>query len=295
MPVLGRGGSSPPSRTKFTQAVPREVEPPVVFVDCAMSVDSGTIEHMFESVPSSVASPRLATSREATLGALRQKIRRLEPQQMPSPVLPVMPGIDTLFPEGGLKTGVAYTLPSHTSVMWALIARATTQGHWVASVGNDHLGFVAAAEYGVNTDRLLVVPRIDGWWSVVSALVDVVSIVVFRPQGPLPPPQARETLLARARERGATLLVCGDWPGAHASISVEETRWSGLSDGHGLLVSQRLTLLSKPRHGGQPHRVTLVRDGDGIRVDHDDLTPVRHLTPRVKEAATAEPNHREAG
>ena len=269
--------------------------PPVVFMVCAMSVDSGTIEHMFESVPSSVASPTLAASREATLGALRQKIRRLEPGQLAAPALPVLPGVDTLFPEGGLKPGVAYALPSHTSVVWALIARATTQGHWVASVGNDHLGFVAAAEYGVNTDRLLVVPRVEGWWSVVSALVDVVSIVVFRPRGPLPPPQSRDTLLARARERGATLLVCGDWPGAHARISVEDTRWSGLSDGHGLLASQRLTLLSEPRHGGDSRRVTLVRDGDGIRVDNHDLTPIRHLTPRVEEATVTAPDHREAG
>ena len=261
-----------------------------------MSVDSDTIEHMFDTVPLTLGTSHPVASRQATLGALRQQLRRLEPGQLSPAPIPVLPVVENLFPEGGLKPGAVYCLPSHTSVMWALIAHATQRDHWVASVGNDHLGFSAAIDYGVSIDRVLVVPRTGSWWQVVSAFVDVVSVVVFHPHGPLPSPTSRDALLARARERGVAILVRGDWPHPHARIGVEATRWSGLGQGDGVLTSQDLTLSYHPRHGSGVRRVTLMRDGSGVRVADDQLTPVRHLTPRTPEAPTiAVSDHREAG
>jgi hypothetical protein len=227
---------------------------------------------------------------------LRQKIRRLEHGQLPATALPVLPGLERLFPEGGLKPGAAYSLSAHTSLVWALISEATQRGYWVASVGSDHLGFHAAIEYGVVTDRLIVLPRPGGnWWSAVSALVDVVSLVVVRPGTPFPSPAARDTLLARARERGCAVLVTGRWPNAHGDISLANTRWTGLGQGSGVLVAQEFTLEYTPRHGATSRRVTLVRDGAGPRVVDTSLTPLRCLSPRSSENVAVAGNHREAG
>ncbi len=207
------------------------------------------------------------------------------------------PGMEALLPEGGLAPGAIYSVSPHASVMWALIAEATNQGHYVASVGLEHLGFRAAVEYGVSLDHLIVVPRAGRrWWPTVASLVDVVSVVVVLPEGPLPSPTARDTLIARARERGCALLVIGDWPHAHGHIRVDNTRLSGLGRGWGVLASHELTLSYRPRRGASSYRVTLLRDGTGSSVVSSKPTPpVRHLTPRSQEGVVFVGDHREAG
>ena len=271
--------------------------PPVCFSGCAMSVDSETIEHMFESLVTSLPRAGGASSHKATtLGELRQRIRHLEHGRLPATTIPVLPGLDALFPEKGLTSGAVYSLSPHTSVMWALIAEATKNGHYVATVGRQHLGFHAAIEYGVALERLIVVPPIGHqWWSAVAALVDVVSIVVFSPNGPLPSPSARDTLIARARERGCALMATSSWPGANGRVIVEDAHWEGLGDGHGVLSSHELTLRYTPRHGVGSHRVRLVRDGSGSHILPYTITPVVHLTPATQEGVVITSDQREAG
>ena len=262
-----------------------------------MSVDSDTIEHMFESSVTSLSRAGGASSHKATtLGELRQRIRHLEHGRLPAATIPVLPGVDTLFPEKGLTPGAVYSLSPHTSVMWALIAQATQNGHYVATVGRHHLGFHAAIEYGVVLERLIVVPPIGHqWWSAVTALVDVVSIVVFSPNGPLPSPSVRDTLTARARERGCALMAVSSWPGAHGQVVVDDAQWEGLGPGHGVLSSHELTLRYTPRHGASSHRVRLVRDGIGCHVLPYQITPVVHLTPATQEGRVITSDQREAG
>jgi len=234
-------------------------------------------------------------NRAATLGLLRQNINRLEHGQLPAPALPVIPGLDRLFPDGGLKPGYVYGIPGHTSVTWALIAEATKRGHQVATVGSDHLGFRAAREYGVVLDRLIVLPRLQQkLWSTVASLVDVVSLVVIHTDSPPPPPAARDTLLGRARERECVLLVAGPWPQVHATVSVDAMRWNGLGQGNGVLTGQTLTLRYTPRHGAQSTTITLIKDADGVRVDTTDVSSVRWLTQREPVGHTAG-DQREAG
>jgi hypothetical protein len=262
-----------------------------------MSVDSDRIEHMFESAVTPLPPAGGASSPKATtLGELRQRIRHLEHGRLPATTIPVLPGLEALFPEKGLTPGAVYSLPAHTSVMWALIAQATQNGHYVATVGRNHLGFHAAIEYGVALERLIVVPPIDHqWWSAVAALVDVVSVVVFSPAGPLPSPSARDTLTARARERGCALLTVSSWPGATGQIAVEDTQWEGLGPGHGVLSSHELTLRYTPRHGAGSHRVRLIRDGTGSHILPYAITPVVHLTPTSQEGLVITSDQREAG
>lgn len=54
------------------------------------------------------------------------------------------------------------------------------------------------------------------------------------------------------RERGATLLVLGPWPQAEAMISVADSRWAGLGEGHGLLSEREVTLTVTTKQGGRP-------------------------------------------
>jgi hypothetical protein len=262
-----------------------------------MSVDSDTIEHMFELPVVPLPRASGASSLKATtLGELRQRIRHLEHRRLPAATIPVLPGLDALFPEKGLTPGAVYSLPPHTSVMWALLAEATTNGHYVATVGRHHLGFHAAIEYGVALERLIVVPPIGRqWWSAVAALVDVVSIVVFSPTGPIPSPSARDTLGARARERGCALMTTSSWPGAHGQVVVEDAQWEGLGEGHGVLSSHELTLCYSPRHGASSHRVRLMRDGTGSHILPDTITPVVHLTPTTQGGLVTTSDQREAG
>jgi len=238
-----------------------------------------------------------ASSLKATaLGELRQRIRFLEHGRLSPTTIPVLPGLESLFPEKGLTPGAVYSLSPHTSVMWALIAEATRNGHYVATVGKHHLGFHAAIEYGVALERLIVIPPIGHqWWSAVVALVDVVSIVVFSPHGPLPAPSARDTLMARARERGCVLLATSPWPGATGQVVVEDTQWDGLGVGHGVLSSHELTLCHTPRHGAASYWVKLVRDGSGSHILPYAITPVVHLTPTTQEGFVAASDRREAG
>jgi hypothetical protein len=238
----------------------------------------------------------VSSPKSTTLGELRRRIRHLEHGRLPATTIPVLPGLDALFPEKGLTPGAVYHLPAHTSVMWALIANATQNGHYVATVGRRHLGFHAAIEYGVVLDRLIVVPPIGHqWWSAVAALVDVVSIVAFSPNGALPSPRARDTLTARARERGCALLAMSSWPGANGQIVVEDAQWEGLGEGHGVLSSHELTLCYTPRHGAGSHRVRLIRDGTGSHILPYTITPVVHLTPAAQEGFVVTSDQREAG
>jgi len=262
-----------------------------------MSVDSDTIEHMFESTVTPLPeSGGVRSLKATTLGELRQRIRHLEHGRLPSHTIPVLPGLESLFPDNGLASGAIYRLCPHTSVMWALIAEATKNGHYVATVGRNHLGFHAAIDYGVELERLIVVPPIGHqWWRAVAALVDVVSIVVFSPTGPLPSPGARDTLLARARERGCALLVTSSWPGAHGQFVVEDTQWEGLGRGHGVLSSHELTLRYTPRHGASSQRVRLVRNGSGSQILPYTITPVARLTPATREGLVIASDQREAG
>ena len=238
-----------------------------------------------------------ASSPKATaLGELRQRIRHLEHGRIPASTIPVLPGMDALFPEKGLTPGAVYSLSPHTSVMWALIAGATQNGHYVATVGRQHLGFHAALEYGVDLERLIVVPPVGPqWWQAVAALVDVVSIVVFSSTGPTPSPSARDTLTARARERGCALMATSSWPGAHGQVVVEDAQWEGLGDGHGVLSSHELTLRYTPRHGVGSRRVRLMRDGTGSHIRPYVISPVVHLTPATQEGVVITGDQREAG
>jgi hypothetical protein len=165
-------------------------------------------------------------------------------------VLPVAAELRPVLPWAGLRRGATISVTAATgsmSLLFALLAAASRAGAWCAAVGFPALGVLAAAEVGVVTDRLVLVPRPGPEWpATASALLDGLDVVLVRSPGRVAPAQGQR-LAARARTRGAVLLVHGDWPGADVTLRPEAAAWAGLGDGRGRLRERLVTVHARGR------------------------------------------------
>ena len=158
------------------------------------------------------------------------------------PPLPVTPVLAPLLPDGALRRGASLVVTGSTSLVLALVARASREGSWVAVVGLPSVGLLAAQQAGVVLDRLALVPRPGpDAPTVLSALLDGVDLVIVG-DGAALADSDRRRLTARARERGTVLLSTTSWPGAHVVLTAEPVEWTGLGDGHGHLRRHRLVV-----------------------------------------------------
>ena len=232
-------------------------------------MDVDRIEQMFEyGLMSPALSLEGAPPRRPDVRALQQRIHAMESVSADHHVFPVGFGLENLFPEGGLSKGSLYQVDPSASLLWSLIAQATTEGTWCAVVGIPDAGLAAAAELGVNVDRLVLVPYPDTQWlSVVGALIDVVGIVAL---GAVAAPSDRmlSTLTGRLRERDATLLVREAWPRCESRIEVHH-QWTGVAEGSGLLNEHVVRIQAIPRHGHPVRHAQLMIDAWGAH----DTTP----------------------
>ena len=170
-------------------------------------------------------------------------------------LLPVAGPLVALLPDGGLRRGTAVRCSS-LGLALALAAEASAAGSWCGTVGVEGLGALAAAGYGVDLGRLVVVRAAPGEWAVaVATLLDGVDLVVVEPPGH-PRPAAVRTLAARARDRGAVLLVVGSqWPApVEVALEMHPGRWQGLGRGTGRLEARRVTVTASGRGRGAPTR-----------------------------------------
>ncbi|MET8624638.1 hypothetical protein ABZW30_12930 [Kitasatospora sp. NPDC004669] len=180
---------------------------------------------------------------EATLAALAPQLQL----SRPGPLVPVLPALEELLPERGLRPGAVVSVTGGgTALLLALAAAATSAGTWCAAVGFEGLGLLAAAELGVDLRRLVVVeaPR-ERRSDVALALADGVGVLLLRgavPSGPL-----RERLATVARRSGCAVVVGGEWPGARVRLRVESRVWSGLGAGRGRLRARRMVVVAGGR------------------------------------------------
>jgi len=156
-----------------------------------------------------------------------------------------------------LRAGGAYAVDGLALAM-VLLAGPSRAGEWCAVVGVDDFGVEAAAELGVNLDRTIVVPDPqESWLEATAAFLDVVTLVVVRPSGPVPEPVA-EKVGARLRTRGSALVALGDrgrtWPRAETRLTTVEPQWSGVGRGEGHLRARRVVI--EARRGAAPARRT---------------------------------------
>ncbi len=168
-------------------------------------------------------------------------------------LLPVLGPLEPLFPAGGLRRGSVVSVGGSTSLALAVVAAASTQGSWCAAVGMPALGLAAADALGVVLERFPLVASpgreagAGGWAWVVGALVDACDVVLARPPAHVKAADARR-LTARARERGAVLVVAGAWPeGAEVQLTVAGGDWEGLGQGYGRLLGRRVEVVAGGR------------------------------------------------
>jgi hypothetical protein len=160
--------------------------------------------------------------------------------------------LDPFFPEGGIRRGstVAVGPSSGGASLALLLAGEVSRTGWVAAVGLPSLGPVAAVELGVRLDHLALVPFPGEQWPVVVAsLLDGVEMVLLDPGVRARAGDARR-LSARARERGAVMVLVDvpGWPQApDICLTASPPVWEGLGHGHGRLWSRRLDVTSSGR------------------------------------------------
>jgi hypothetical protein len=230
-----------------------------------------------------------AMSSLATSGAVRVASDLATAPDDRSRMLPVHPSLASLFPAGGLRRGGTVAVRGSTSLLFALLARATETGSWAALVGMPDLGLRAAAELGVVVERLALVrhPGVD-LPKVVAALLDGMDLVAVDPAR-LTEAQARR-LSARARHRGAVLVAAGPWPGADLELTRETVAWTGLGDGHGHLAARETRVSARGRGAANRPLETVLHlpalngtVGDPVRTEDSFGAPGidRHSPPRA--------------
>ena len=219
------------------------------------------------SQPASPPSPHP----DPSVSVLQDLVERVRPVSLAGERrLPVLPALEPLLPGGGLRRGWTVAVSGSTSLTLALVAEASAAGSWCSAVGLPALGLAAAAELGVVLERFPLVPapapapaagggaaRRGGWDRVVAALVDACDVVVASSPPPGLGPRVLSRLAARARERGAVLLVAAP-PGAGARwwpapappdlrVTLVRGTWQGLSRGHGYLRARRVEVVAEGR------------------------------------------------
>ena len=137
--------------------------------------------------------------------------------------LPLVAALADLFPGRSLRRGSTVVVsrgafPGATSLALALLSGPCAGGSWCAVVGAAELGLVAAAQHGLDLERLALVPSPGAQWPVVTAaLLEGFDVVLVCPPAHVSRSVARQ-LEARGRERGSVLAIVGEgWPaGRHA-------------------------------------------------------------------------------
>jgi hypothetical protein len=221
---------------------------------------------------------------EGALARLAEVAARARPVALArEQVLPVLPALEGLLPDG-LRRGSTVAVGGSTSLALALVAGPAGAGSWVAGIGVSSLGLVAAAELGVPLDRLVLVadPPAPSWGTIVATLVDAFDVVLVRARR-VGASDARR-LTARARERGAVLVLLGDeaaaWPEApDVRLRIADAQWQGLGEGHGHLRSRRVQVEVDGRRGAaRPRRAWLWLPAAGGGVEAaEPLAEVRPL------------------
>lgn len=234
----------------------------------------------------------LATLRrrlDAVAGESREAHAGMSVLAVPEPLADVLPGRG--LPSGGVISVCAGSsadgAPDAGAMSLLLSLLAAPCGPWVAVVGIPGLGLAAAAELGVDFDRLVVIPDPGpDVLQVLSVLADGVDLIAVAQPAILPPARLR-VLSGRLRQRGAVLLVSGRWPGADLVLTVRGLRWFGLGDGHGRLCDRELDVdVTGRRLGGMRSATLMLRatTGTAVTVGRGDRVAAATVAQPVADA-----------
>ena len=229
------------------------------------------------------------------MAAVPARLRELVPEQPGEGLLPVLPVMSGLLEEGGLRRGCVVAVERSGLLCMTVAAGVSAAGGWCAVVGMPQLGMLAAADAGVDVDRLLLVqdpgPR---WPQVVAALLEGCELVLLRPPAH-PPAQVVRRLAAHVRRSGGVLVVAGSWEGANLSLRVVRSQWVGAGAGHGRLRGRRAQVAAGGRGRGARPRAQWWwlpgPDGAVTAAEHDPADSTADSTAEGSaERAVAEHN-----
>ena len=125
--------------------------------------------------------------------------------------LPLVAALADLFPGKSLRRGSTVVVsrgafPGATSLALALLSGPCAGGSWCAVVGAAELGLVAAAQHGLDLERLALVPSPGAQWPVVTAaLLEGFDVVLV-----CPPPVSAALLPASSKPGAESGDRC--WP-----------------------------------------------------------------------------------
>jgi hypothetical protein len=155
-----------------------------------------------------------------------------------------------------LRTGVSYAVSAPILAMLAM-AGPSGAGAWSAVIGVRDFGLEAAAEYGVDLERTVLIPEPgDSWLEVAAALSDVMPVIVVQPPRPVTQHQAAR-IAPRLRQHDALLISVGDWPRAEARLHISRSEWTGIGRGHGRLTGHRIRVVAR-LHTGRTREADLL-------------------------------------
>ncbi|KUH81616.1 MULTISPECIES: hypothetical protein [unclassified Mycobacterium] len=140
-----------------------------------------------------------------------------------------LPASETLLPmpetlaelsSAPLPRGTVAVVTGARSLLLSMVAAVTADGGHAAIVGQPDVGLLAAVEMGADLSRIAVVPEPGADpVEVAAVLMDGMDLVVLGLRGRSVPASRARAVVARARQRGCTLLVTGgDWQGASARL-----------------------------------------------------------------------------
>ena len=237
-----------------------------------MSAALTMLEYMFDykKVSSHATAQKAPQKARSRIHELQQRLQQMQGPAV-SRTLESLPGLSGVI---HLRTGETYTVDS-PSLATALAAGPSQAGEWIAFVGVPDLGFEAAAQFGIDLERTVVVPRPgELWLSVTAGLLDVASVVIVKPPVPVTAQQA-ERLKSRLRMKDAALVCWGEWPRSDATLTITESSWLGLGRGHGRLTARRVVV--SVRQDGPVRHVPLWLPDINQQVaerDHEVIVPL---------------------
>jgi hypothetical protein len=175
-----------------------------------------TSERAFDPSAMVVSGPDPA--RQVSRDQLAARLR--DPVLAGKRLLPVTDAFAGLPPDPGIRRGSVTVVTGSHALPLAVVAEASRTGSWVAAVGLEDLGILAAHELGLVLERLALVPFPGRRWAdTVAILLDAVDVVIVQPPAEAAP-ATRRRLAARAHECAAVLLPLGSWPEADLRLEL---------------------------------------------------------------------------
>lgn len=159
-----------------------------------------------------------------------------------------------------LPRGTVAVVSGARSLPLSMVAAVTAAGGHAAIVGQPDVGLLAAVEMGADLSRIAVIPEPGADpVEVAAVLMDGMDLVVLGLGGRSVPATRARAVVARARQKGCTLLVTeGDWQGASARL---EARVCGYEiaghgrPGFGRISRVRLAMRARGRSFGSGRAV----------------------------------------